>query len=544
MQPCQIVRRPQEYSITSAPDLSKSSPTIGSSAIETQSLTRKVTVGAAWLVAWRMLTRGLGTASTLIMARILVPADFGVLAMATTFAYAIDALSHFGVQDALVRRHESDERQHDTAFTLQLMRTALSGVIIAASAPIASRWFEQPRLLPILLVLAVVAAMTGLQNIGVVAFRRDLDYRRQFVFLCVPRLMQVAVAIALGVVLRNYWALVIAIVAAKVLQVVMSYVVHPYRPRLSLAHWGELAAFSVWTWAASIASIVWDRCDPFVLGPAIGATQLAVFLVGSEIAVLPVTELVIPAADVLFSGFSQAQRSGHDAARNALAVATTLLCATLPLCIAISGTAGYIIEILLGDHWSAATPLVSVGTWIGLFSPYSFVCGAALISSGHVRDNFIANCLASSVKLAGLIVAVTLTSDMTILTAVTVIIVSLEATIFVGFLLRAGGAIERETIFSVLRLLTSGALTLAAMAASGLFWQPVSLDAGSALVYGVPRGVGILLVFTIVTYAIWRATGRPAGAERRAADLLIGFVRPWLRRLTGIGGVATLRATK
>src|SRR5580704_14856155 len=100
------------------------------------------------MVAWRALTRVLGLASTLVLARVLVPADFGLLAMATSFAAGIEALSQLGLQDALVR-HPDGERLHDVAFTLQLARGLATGLVVALAAPLAAWWFAEPRLGPV-----------------------------------------------------------------------------------------------------------------------------------------------------------------------------------------------------------------------------------------------------------------------------------------------------------------------------------------------------------------------------------------------------------
>jgi lipopolysaccharide exporter len=64
----------------------------------------KTITGAIWMMLWRVVTRFIGLGSTLILARVLVPADFGLVAMASTFVGAVDALSQLGLQDALVRR--------------------------------------------------------------------------------------------------------------------------------------------------------------------------------------------------------------------------------------------------------------------------------------------------------------------------------------------------------------------------------------------------------------------------------------------------------
>ncbi len=103
------------------------------------SIARKTAIGAAWLVGWRLVTRLLGLVSTLALARILVPADFGIVAMATIFSSIVEALSYVGLQDALVRHPGDDRRLFDTAFTLQLLRALAIGMILAVGAPVAAK---------------------------------------------------------------------------------------------------------------------------------------------------------------------------------------------------------------------------------------------------------------------------------------------------------------------------------------------------------------------------------------------------------------------
>jgi lipopolysaccharide exporter len=165
------------------------------------SLVRLTAIGATWMVAWRMVTRILGLASTLILARVLVPADFGLLAMATTFAAAVEAFSQLGLQDALVR-HPRGEALMDTAFTLQVGRAILTSLLVALAAPAAAWWFEEPRLVPVLLILAVSSLVAGAENVGIVEFRREMRYDKQFILLSGPRLLQVAVTIPLALCCR------------------------------------------------------------------------------------------------------------------------------------------------------------------------------------------------------------------------------------------------------------------------------------------------------------------------------------------------------
>ncbi len=460
------------------------------------------------------------------MARILVPSDFGLVAMATTFAAAIDSLSQLGLQEALVRRQEDDDRLHNTAFTMQIGRTMITAVAIMVSAPAASDWFKEPRLTPVLWTLAALSFVSGFRNIGIVAFRREMNYGKQFMLLCVPRLIQVGVTIPLALLLRSYWTLVAGIAVAKLVDLVMSYALHPYRPKLSLIGWRELAAFSMWTWATSIASILWTRCDPFVVGPALGAAQLGIYLLAVEIATLPVTELVAPAAEALFAGFSLAQKHGASPVATALPVATTLLLVIMPVMIAISCTSGYVVAGLLGPNWIGAQPLVAVAAWFGLFSPYSYVCGVALVSANRVQSNFGANCLTSVIKLAALAAAVSVTANLVAITAVSVVIVGLEAGVFIVALVRAGAVRAGEVTGGFFRIIVSTAVTLAIMAATGTPWKPVIMPAWQALPIGGMLACGAVATFVASAFSLWCVAGRPEGPETQVVGLVRHLVGP------------------
>ncbi|MBN8899902.1 MAG: oligosaccharide flippase family protein, partial [Rhodospirillales bacterium] len=101
----------------------------------TASIAHRVAVGAGWLMGWRLISRILGFASTLTLARLLVPADFGLIAMATSFAAVVDGLSQLRVQDALIRNGAGDRDSWDTAFTLQAARGLLTATVIVVATP-------------------------------------------------------------------------------------------------------------------------------------------------------------------------------------------------------------------------------------------------------------------------------------------------------------------------------------------------------------------------------------------------------------------------
>ena len=100
----------------------------------TESLLSRTARGAGWVMAWRLGMRVLGLTSTLILVRLLAPADFGLIALATGFVQSVDGLMSLGTEEAVIREAAPSRSVYDTAFTLNALRglVASSFVVVAA----------------------------------------------------------------------------------------------------------------------------------------------------------------------------------------------------------------------------------------------------------------------------------------------------------------------------------------------------------------------------------------------------------------------------
>ena len=484
------------------------------------SVSNRTVIGAGWMVAWRMMTRALGLVSTLVLARILVPADFGLIAMATAFSASVGALSELGVSDALIRRQENERGHYDTAFTMQAIRGLLTGAIIAAGAWAASDWFNEPRLLPVMFVLAALAITSGLDNIGIVEFRRSLRFDMEFRLLFLPRIAGFCTTLAMAWLLRSFWALLIGITASQLLRVVMTYVVHPYRPRLSLSHWRDLVGFSFWSWMTSLVSLLWDRLDAFVLGPVLGPAKLGVYLIAGEIAVMPISELVAPASNALFPGLSMAQQRGTRLVGLVFSVTSTMLLIVAPLTIGVSATSGYVVAALLGPNWEAARPLIAIFVWLCIMSPFSFVCMTVLKATGAVRQHFISVAGAVAFKIPVLYGVVQTGARLEVAAVAAIACTAVECGLFLLQLRGLGDTRWRESLGGLLRITASGAFVSGTLAASGLGWQPVAMASVPALLVGGTIGFGAIVLFAAAQLALWWGSGRPEGPEHRMLGLV------------------------
>jgi O-antigen/teichoic acid export membrane protein len=484
------------------------------------SIRERTMVGAGWMILWRVATRLLGFGSTLVLARALMPADFGLVAIAMTYLAAFDAFSIFGLQDAIIRAPDHDRAMLDTAFTLSVLRGLLNMLVIAATAPIAAHFFDEPRLLPLLLVLALFPAIEGTENIGIVEFRRDFRFELEFQLFLMPRLISVVFTIAGALLFHSYWVLPLGNLVLRLIRWVLTYRMHPYRPRWSVAAWRKLIGFSFWTWAATIADFGRDRSWMIVLGRFLNTFQVGVFMMAVDIGSLPLNEVVVPACRALFSGFTAARNESGSFGYAVRRTIETISVLILPASIGMSAVAGYIVDLALGPQWVSSSIVIA---WIGASSPFALfaiIGSTAMLVSGHVRNNFV---IGATYAVIG-IVTCAVSASYWGLWGVAVsraALVAVEGVAYAWVTSRAVGISARAWVESLWRpVLATTALTLV-LWFSGFGWSTPTGQAGLAELLRCADTILLgAAVYVVTLLGSWAIAGYPEGAE----SFLIGLI--------------------
>jgi lipopolysaccharide exporter len=476
------------------------------------SLSRRTAKGAGWVIAWRIATRNIGLVSILILARLLTPDDFGLVAIATGFIAAVDALSALGVQDALVREAELDRELYDTAFTMNVFRGLASAAIIALSAWPLGEFFGDPRLAPILLALAAGTLLGAFENVGIVDFVRALEFQKEFRLQITGRVVGAIVTVALAAVLHSYWALVAGILVGRLVRLVQSYTISPYRPRFSLGRWRRIIGFSLWTWAAGLIHMVRDRIDSIVVGRMLGTTHVGVFTLAVEIGSLPTTELAEPLYRALFSAFSEGNRSGLSLARVYLRVVGAALLLTIPAAVGISLVADALVRLALGPAWLGAVPLVWILALPAAVTVVSYVSGAALNAQGLPQVNFRLGAITATLKTLLLVGLVSMYGLMGGAVAVALSLVA-EQILYLEATRRYLGVRIGDLAQQAWRPVFATTVMAAVLVATGLGWTRVDGDGLAAARWLLAAAASGVAVYSLALYCAWVAAGRPDGPE-------------------------------
>lgn len=350
-----------------------------------QNLSKKMIMGAAWMLAFKITERSLGFISTIILARLLVPSDFGLVAMGMSIVAILELLSAFSFDMALIQNQSADKHHYDTAWTFNVLFGIASALVLIALAEPAAVFYAEPRLHAMMYVLACIAAAAGFENIGIVAFRKELNFKKEFQFLLGKKIAAFAVTIPLALILRNYWALVVGILVGKLAGVALSYYVHPFRPRFSLAAWQQLVHFSKWLLINNILIFLNYRSVDLVIGKLAGSRALGLYTLADEISNLPTTEIVAPINRAIFPGYSKMANEIPRLREGFLKVLGMIALIALPAAMGLAATAELIVPVVLGDKWLSAIPIVQILAFFGAITALQSNSGYIFLALGKPR---------------------------------------------------------------------------------------------------------------------------------------------------------------
>jgi lipopolysaccharide exporter len=462
--------------------------------------------GSAWTVGLRWGLRGLGVINTFILARILVPRDFGLVAMAMVVVGLVEVLGESGQLLALIRHPDPTREHYDSVWTLGILVAITLTVILWLIAPLGGLYFHEPRAVFLIRLLALRTLIDGFDNVGVVAFRRDLQFGRDFAFQFLQRVLGVIVTVGFALWLRDWRALALGILFGRAFGTVLSYVMHPYRPRLCFTKIPEMLSFSSWMLAVHIAQYINDRADEMVVGGLGSPAAMGNYSVASDTATAPTAETVLPVARALFPVFARIQED-KAAVRDAY---LNVLAATCMLSVSVGGgtalIAGDFVAVALGPNWLQITPLVQILAIAG--GLYGIMQNGipVMTATGHQRLSAQITASRAALTLLAIVPAAVFGNIVTIALARTLV----TAAFIPGILLTLSRVLEipvAEMLAHIWRPFGAGAaMAIAVLAVHGA--------APNIPIVRLPIDIATGAVCYIATMLLlWAMAGAPAGVE-------------------------------
>ncbi len=342
--------------------------------------------GTIWLVLAEGFTRLAGVIKIAVLGRLLSPRDFGLLGIALLIQEWVGSLTQTGISATLVRQRSDIRSDLDTAWTIGLIRGFLVCTLIFFLAPWGASYFDAPEAAPIVRLTALLTLLWELVNPGVVYLRRELNFRKDVTWRLSGVLPGLLAGLVVALLWRNVWALAASLVAARIAEVIASYRVFPYRPRLQL-DWRRarrLLHTAKWFSWMNVTGFFEHQLDSLATARLLGAGALGYYQVAAQLALLPTVGLGSKVEAVLFPTFARVEdserlRQGFLTALQALA-----LVIALPVCV-LTLYPELVTGLLLGPKWS---PVAAALAWLagaGFARVLGGVAAALLQASGRLR---------------------------------------------------------------------------------------------------------------------------------------------------------------
>ncbi|WOJ95058.1 oligosaccharide flippase family protein [Congregibacter variabilis] len=359
---------------------------------------RRVVASSALLVTRSLILKFLGMLSTMVLARVLMPEDFGLVAMAMLVVGFIEIFQQTGAGQWVLRAKEVDDDLLQSAWTINLIfRIGLSAITVAL-APSFSLLFKEPELISLLHVFALIFILGGLNNApGKYLLQRDQRYGKLVRVQVIAKIASAVTAVTIAVISHSYWALVVGKGVSVLVNVVGSFWIHDARPAINTRRIPEIFGFSFWFILQSLFGYSRVQLDTLLVTLSFGNAQLGSFHTMKYLAFIPHSQILMPATNPLL----REQAKNRDTPRyfafqhNITFLVGLIIALNISAVMALTNL--QLVAVALGNQWIAYR---EVFFWFCILIPALFLFQHATrvcLIYGNSRTTFLYELLAMAV---------------------------------------------------------------------------------------------------------------------------------------------------
>ena len=348
--------------------------------VPTGSVLHRTVMSGIWATLTNVSGRLLQVLMLIVLARVLTPAQFGLMGIALLMLSISKRFTNIGINAALIRKAEDDVDDYlNTTWLLEIARGLLIFGVLFLVAPFVAGFFGEPRATNLIRAIGFVPVVAGLRNPAVVYFEKDLEFHKDFLYNTGGAIAQFVVGVAVALYSPTVWALVAASLSRPLVKTPVSYLLHDYRPwpAFDVEAARELVDFGKWMTGASIVYWVGREGDDAFVGWFLSATALGFYQYAYRLADMPATEMSQIVSQVTFPAYSALQ-GDISALQNALSQSTRFVAfLAFPMSFGIALVAPSFVPVVLGSQW---TPMILTMQLLALYG----LCHAITGNYGEV----------------------------------------------------------------------------------------------------------------------------------------------------------------
>ena len=357
------------------------------------SLSSKSFKAAAWSLVGRGGGELLKLVSSLILTRLLFPEAFGLMGTAISVMIMVQLFTDTGTRLSIIQNPRGGEPEFlNTAWMIAIMRGVGLGVIMAAISWPVALFFNKPNLAPILMLLAVTPLISGLENPAMALVIRNMKGQRQVLYDLLPQVGGFICTVSLAWIFRSVWALAVGALFVSLMKLAASYLIEPYRPRLTwdaesgraLVNFGKFVLLNTMiSWAAT-------NLDRFVIGKMLGMDTLGIYTIGLNLGIAVELFFNQILGNSYFPALSQVLSDRPRRVRVFMRSLVALMALAAPLLVTLALFSNEVIAILYDTRYATAGAVLFWISMRGLVRIISVISGPTFFAFGAPRCETIA----------------------------------------------------------------------------------------------------------------------------------------------------------
>ncbi|MEM9089112.1 MAG: lipopolysaccharide biosynthesis protein [Cyanobacteria bacterium P01_F01_bin.53] len=309
-----------------------------------------------------------------VLARLLTPEDYGVVASATMVISFSQMFWEAGMGKAIIQYQGERNIAANAAFWVNnALGIVVAGTLVAISGVVANRIFHDMRVAPVLKVMALQVFLAASASIHKALLQKDMNFKNLFWVRLTTVVMPGLFSIPLAVYGMGYWALVAGTLTGQIVQVAMLWKMSPWKPSFNfdVETAKQLVGFGGWVAGAGLLGWFYIWADSLVVGMNLGAHDLGVYRIGNAFVFMIFSFIVGPIMPVLYSGLSTRTRSKSNWKSVTLVIQKALFMISLPIGLALF-VFGNKVPLILGGQWTDASIVIQL---LGLMQGLSWLMG-------------------------------------------------------------------------------------------------------------------------------------------------------------------------
>ncbi len=350
-------------------------------------LKQKTVNGFIWQLLQRIICQLISFSVSVVLARLLMPEDYGLVALAGMFLVLIGTFTDTGIGTALIQKKDPDELDYNTVFYSNFIISFLSYAIVFVGAPFFADWYGKPEMTSILRIIALsmpIGAFSGVQSAFV---RKQMIFKKLFVVTLIGSIVSAIVGLVMAYCGFGVWALVGQNLAASIINCIVMFFIVSWHPKFVFSYQRFKSLFS-FGWRITIVNII-NTFSYQLKGYAIGfkytASDLAYYNRGEGLPGILVNNINGSLTSVLFPALSKLQ-DDSEALKRAISRSIRISCFFLmPALFGLAAMSDHIIVLLYTEKWAPAIPFMQIICLISCSDIIGSANYQALVATGKAQ---------------------------------------------------------------------------------------------------------------------------------------------------------------